>query len=85
MIHSFETRCDSTWCLYHVILNILIPSLKMMLSSDSENHEEPKAIKAAEEIKKTAWIRAAWRKSRRNNRRRGKETAPFCERWIIKC
>ena len=24
----------------------------MMLSSDNENHEEPKAIKAAEEIKK---------------------------------
>ena len=34
-----------------------------MLSSENENHdkkeEEPKAIKAAEEIKKTAWIRAA--------------------------
>ncbi|HJT47944.1 MAG TPA: hypothetical protein VJ729_07150 [Nitrososphaeraceae archaeon] len=27
------------------------PGLKIMLSSDNENHEEPKAIKAAEEIK----------------------------------
>jgi hypothetical protein len=32
----------------------LRPGLKMMLLSDNENHEEPKAIKAAEEIKKTA-------------------------------
>jgi len=30
----------------------------MMLSSANENHEEPKAIKAAEEIKKTTGIRA---------------------------
>ena len=31
-----------------------------MLSSENDNkEEEPKAIKAAEEIKKTAWIRAA--------------------------
>ncbi|HJT48732.1 MAG TPA: hypothetical protein VJ729_11175 [Nitrososphaeraceae archaeon] len=34
------------------MLNILRPGLKMMLSSDNENDEEPKAIKAAEEIKK---------------------------------
>jgi len=31
----------------------------MMLSSDNENHEEPKTREAAEEIKKTTWIRAA--------------------------
>jgi hypothetical protein len=42
------------------MLNILKPVLKMMLSSENENYdngtnnkeEEPKAIKAAEEIKK---------------------------------
>ena len=28
------------------------PGLNMMLSFDNENHEEPKAIEAAEEIKK---------------------------------
>jgi hypothetical protein len=38
------------------MLNILKPGLKMMLSSENETHdkieEEPKAIKAAEELKK---------------------------------
>jgi hypothetical protein len=32
----------------------LRPGLKMMLLSDNDNPEEPKAIEAAEEIKKTA-------------------------------